>query len=74
MQILQQLFTHTQKQALPFLIDGLKKLEYRGYDSAGVCIKKDSDFFVVKNKGKVCGSLEVLFLCFLDRPTFLNYH
>jgi len=26
------------KEALPILIDGLKRLEYRGYDSAGVAI------------------------------------
>ena len=42
-----------KKQALPFLIEGLKKLEYRGYDSAGVCIKNGNDFYLVKNPGKV---------------------
>ena len=26
------------KNAIPLLIDGLKKLEYRGYDSAGICV------------------------------------
>ena len=27
-----------QQQAAPILLDGLSKLEYRGYDSAGICI------------------------------------
>ena len=30
-----------EKQAFPILIEGLKKLEYRGYDSAGVALVKD---------------------------------
>lgn len=29
------------KQAAPLLLDGLKKLEYRGYDSAGLAIVGD---------------------------------
>jgi len=52
------------KQALPFLIDGLKKLEYRGYDSAGFCIastkslaeagiENKNGFYVLKKKGQV---------------------
>ncbi len=35
------------------VIEGLKRLEYRGYDSAGVAIKTDSKIFVRKKKGKV---------------------
>ena len=27
-----------KRQAAPILLDGLAKLEYRGYDSAGVCV------------------------------------
>ncbi|NND88486.1 MAG: glutamine--fructose-6-phosphate aminotransferase, partial [Flavobacteriaceae bacterium] len=40
------------KQAYPILINGLKRLEYRGYDSAGVAIYSD-DLYVYKRKGKV---------------------
>lgn len=40
------------RQALPILINGLKRLEYRGYDSAGVAILKDKPE-VYKKKGKV---------------------
>lgn len=42
------------KDAYPILIQGLKRLEYRGYDSAGVAlISKDLDLNVYKAKGKV---------------------
>ena len=39
--------------AIPILIGGLESLEYRGYDSAGVCVLNKSELQVVKNKGKV---------------------
>jgi glucosamine--fructose-6-phosphate aminotransferase (isomerizing) len=42
-----------KKNAAPVLIDGLKKLEYRGYDSAGVCLLNDGNFYSVKVKGRV---------------------
>lgn len=40
------------RQAYPVVINGLKRLEYRGYDSAGVCII-DGDPRIYKCKGKV---------------------
>lgn len=40
------------KQAYPILIKGLKRLEYRGYDSAGVAILQDK-INIFKKKGKV---------------------
>ncbi len=40
------------KQAYPILIDGLKRLEYRGYDSAGIAIY-NGDLKIFKKKGKV---------------------
>ncbi|WP_337386498.1 glutamine--fructose-6-phosphate transaminase (isomerizing) [Prevotella sp.] len=49
-----------EKQAFPILIEGLKKLEYRGYDSAGVALVKDQgDLNVYKTTGKVA-NLETL--------------
>lgn len=43
-----------QSDAYPVLIEGLKKLEYRGYDSAGVALIGDQDKLnVYKTKGKV---------------------
>jgi glucosamine--fructose-6-phosphate aminotransferase (isomerizing) len=40
------------ENAYPVLLDGLKRLEYRGYDSAGIAIATD-DLNVYKKKGKV---------------------
>ena len=39
--------------AVPILIDGLKRLEYRGYDSAGVAVVKNDSIFVKKQLGKI---------------------
>lgn len=41
------------RDAYPILIKGLKRLEYRGYDSAGVALINDDDLNVFKTKGKV---------------------
>jgi glutamine---fructose-6-phosphate transaminase (isomerizing) len=41
------------KQALPIIISGLKKLEYRGYDSAGIALMSDGEIAVRKKAGKV---------------------
>ncbi|MFQ5510933.1 MAG: glutamine--fructose-6-phosphate transaminase (isomerizing) [Candidatus Krumholzibacteriia bacterium] len=40
-------------EALPILIEGLKRLEYRGYDSAGVAIIDNGGVIVEKTKGKI---------------------
>ncbi|KKP88864.1 glutamine--fructose-6-phosphate aminotransferase [Candidatus Nomurabacteria bacterium RIFOXYC2_FULL_36_19] len=42
-----------KKEAWPILIKGLERLEYRGYDSAGIALMNDRAFFVCKKKGKV---------------------
>ncbi len=41
------------KEAYPIIINGLKRLEYRGYDSTGVVLYKESDLALCKTKGKV---------------------
>ena len=41
------------KQAYPIIINGLKRLEYRGYDSAGVMIYNGTEINLTKTKGKV---------------------
>jgi len=41
------------KKAVPILINGLEKLEYRGYDSAGVATIADSSFEVFRSEGKL---------------------
>ncbi|HMP30884.1 MAG TPA: glutamine--fructose-6-phosphate transaminase (isomerizing), partial [Saprospiraceae bacterium] len=41
------------ENVLPFLIEGLKRLEYRGYDSAGVALISNDTIVFSKKKGKV---------------------
>jgi glucosamine--fructose-6-phosphate aminotransferase (isomerizing) len=41
------------QEALPIIIKGLKRLEYRGYDSAGVALLNQKGLSVYKKKGKV---------------------
>lgn len=41
------------KDCVPILINGLKRLEYRGYDSAGIAVLNNGFAAVVKNPGKV---------------------
>lgn len=41
------------KDASPILIDGLKRLEYRGYDSAGIAVEEAGGLQVVRRRGRV---------------------
>ena len=41
------------REVVPLLIDGLSRLEYRGYDSAGVVTVDDGDLLTVKAEGKL---------------------
>ena len=41
------------KQASPILLDGLEKLEYRGYDSAGIAVENGGKLTVSKTKGRL---------------------
>ncbi|MEA2453118.1 MAG: hypothetical protein QOG04_1828 [Actinomycetota bacterium] len=40
-------------EALPVLIEGMKKLEYRGYDSAGVAVVSNGDISIVRKAGQM---------------------
>lgn len=42
-----------KKEASPILVEGLSKLEYRGYDSAGVAVLEDGEIKVRKYKGRL---------------------
>ncbi len=42
-----------ERPALPILMEGLKRLEYRGYDSAGIALQTLQGLEVVKEKGKI---------------------
>ncbi len=41
------------RQAAPILLDGLAKLEYRGYDSAGIAVYNDGGIDMIKSKGRL---------------------
>lgn len=41
------------KEAYPILVKGLKRLEYRGYDSAGIALMQENNINLIKQKGKV---------------------
>ena len=45
-------FTGSQAAA-PLLLDGLRKLEYRGYDSAGIAVQKDGALHMIKASGHI---------------------
>jgi glucosamine--fructose-6-phosphate aminotransferase (isomerizing) len=42
-----------ESEAYPILIDALKRLEYRGYDSAGIAVSCDGKIEIARQKGKV---------------------
>jgi glucosamine--fructose-6-phosphate aminotransferase (isomerizing) len=52
-----------KKAAQPILVEGLKRLEYRGYDSAGLALLRDGDICVTKTSGRI-SALERI----LDQP------
>lgn len=42
-----------KEQPIRFLLEGLKNLEYRGYDSSGIALKNEEDIQVIKSVGKI---------------------
>ena len=49
-----------EEQAAPFLVDGLRRLEYRGYDSAGVAVHDGTSIETVRTVGKLRALTEAL--------------
>ncbi len=43
------------KNGVPVVLDGLRKLEYRGYDSAGIAILKQGKIAIHRSVGKLIG-------------------
>lgn len=48
------------RQAAPFLVEGLKRLEYRGYDSAGVAFDRGGQLTIKKGQGKLSAMADAL--------------
>ena len=44
-----------KKNLSGFLLDGLSKLEYRGYDSSGIALLQNGKFKVIKKVGEIKG-------------------
>ena len=42
-----------KRNCMPILLEGLRRLEYRGYDSAGIALLREEELFVQKKAGKV---------------------
>lgn len=42
-----------EEQAAPILLDGLSKLEYRGYDSAGIAVEHEGEIHICKSTGRL---------------------
>ncbi len=49
-----------QRNCVPIIVEGLKRLEYRGYDSAGIALVKDGVFRIEKKAGKVADLVQHL--------------
>ena len=49
-----------KRQAVPVLLQGLHKLEYRGYDSSGVALLEQGRLKVVKARGRIRNMEELL--------------
>jgi glucosamine--fructose-6-phosphate aminotransferase (isomerizing) len=41
------------EQATSILVNGLEKLEYRGYDSAGIFVADEKEDFLIKSQGRI---------------------
>ena len=49
-----------QREVVPLILNGLRSLEYRGYDSAGVVVLRDGELEAVKAEGKLDRLIEKL--------------
>ena len=61
------------KQAAPILLDGLSRLEYRGYDSAGLCVFSEGELKLAKS---IHIPIQVRYYVstFLNPPMFFVLH
>ncbi len=60
-----------KNRAVPYLLEGLEKLEYRGYDSAGIATVENGSLRILKTKGRV-SSLEALIASERQSPAHIG--
>jgi glucosamine--fructose-6-phosphate aminotransferase (isomerizing) len=56
-----------QRNVVPILLEGLKRLEYRGYDSAGLAVVANGKIFRQREIGKVKGLEDLFSICFRSK-------
>lgn len=61
------------KSAVPLVIDGLKRLEYRGYDSAGIAVREEKGINIIRAVGKLNNLIEKLFHLKLKATTGIGH-
>ena len=61
------------KNAGEVILDGLKRLEYRGYDSAGIATISDGKLELRRSVGKLCELAKVLEVCRLEGTTGVGH-
>jgi len=61
-----------KRNCVPIILEGLRRLEYRGYDSAGIALVKDGTLMVKKQKGKVAELAATLQLMDKDLTSFVG--
>src|SRR5215468_9075711 len=49
-----------KKSASPILLEGLRRLEYRGYDSAGIAVLQEADLLIRKKVGRIDSGLAIV--------------
>ncbi len=54
-----------KQDVIPSLVDGLKRLEYRGYDSAGIAVLQNNHIEVRRDAGKIENLAHLETSCFL---------
>jgi glucosamine--fructose-6-phosphate aminotransferase (isomerizing) len=54
--------------ALPLLIDSLRRLEYRGYDSAGIAFVNGNSLEIYKTEGKIAIYINILLTRWTSHP------
>jgi glucosamine--fructose-6-phosphate aminotransferase (isomerizing) len=57
-----------KRDAVPILMEGLRRVEYRGYDSAGIAMMRDGELRTVKCKGRVADLQRILPIPFEGAP------
>jgi len=48
------------RNSVPIILEGLRRLEYRGYDSAGIALMQNGSFFIKKQAGKIADLTKAL--------------